>query len=191
MLSAIARLATYIGTCRGGAGPAPQDARDARARSACRAGPSSRSRRWHLPAVPLGRREEESRSPAAIALAVGAVDLLSARGRGRRTPLRRRNDMRRSRWPLVGRPRGRSPPLASAQTPRRRRRRRRRRSRCCAPRGCSTGRSDATVANAVVVVEGSKIMAAGAGPRRAGRRDGRSISATRRSCPGSSTPTRT
>ena len=53
------------------------------------------------------------------------------------------------------------------------------------------GRSDTTIANAVVLVQGGQILGAGAGPRRAGRARRSSTSATRRSCPASSTRTRT
>ena len=72
-----------------------------------------------------------------------------------------------------------SPPLSASPRDRRRagaRRRRRPRRRCRRPRsrrrGCSTADPTRRSPNAVVLVQGSQILAAGAGARRAGGREG-------------------
>ena len=166
MLSTIARLATYIGTCLAVPVLRRKMPRDARARSAFPAVPSSRSRRWSF-ACCSSRPPRRRISSAAPSRSRWAPLVYVSR---RRTRPRSRHEGERDEEVSSWRP-SRSAPPASA------------RRRRLADAGVPTpppvtairaarmfdGRSDTTIANAVVVVEGAKISAVGRRPGRAGR----------------------
>ena len=191
MLSTIARLATYIGTCLRRAGAPPQDARDASARSGCRAAPLIPIAALVICLLFLSAAETKNFIAGGIALAVGAlIYCLAARAppaavaEGERM---KRLGLAASRISsslpalLFGAGAGRvAGPVAHAG----------RDGRCRRP-GCSTGGPTPSLANAVVVVEGAKIAAVGVGACRSRRARRSSTSATRRSCRASSTRTRT